>query len=175
LKVEVNTNQGRGSSRFYYQTSRARYLLLNWIARHIDQADRVEMWLPADEYPETWLPDMQVRVESAERAAMIRVLDVAGLSGMAVGEGSFTVHINDLLCPWNEGTWRFEACDQQLLVAKAASTGFRLSIQGLSALIAGTHDPEDFSLRGWGDPEPQVQAVLRGMFPKACPYLHEYF
>lgn len=51
--------------RFYYQTSRARYLMLNWIARHLDQADRVEIWLPAEEHPETWLADIQVRMESA--------------------------------------------------------------------------------------------------------------
>jgi len=163
------------SSRFYYQTSRARYLLLNWIARHIDQADRVEMWLPADEYPETWLADIQVRVESAERAPMIRILDVAGLGGMDIGKGSFSVHISDLLCTWNEGTWRFEACDNQLVVTKASNAELNLSIQGLSALVAGTHDPEDFPLRRWGDPDHQMQAVLRGMFPKACPYLHEYF
>src|SRR4030042_7104343 len=49
--------------RFYYKTSRARYLLLNWIARHVDQAERVELWLPEDEYPETWLTDTQVKIE----------------------------------------------------------------------------------------------------------------
>lgn len=121
------------SSRFYYQTSRARYLLLNWISRHIDQADRVEIWLPADEYPETWLADIQVRVESAERAPMIRILDVAGLSGMEVGKGSFAVLISDPLCQWNEGNWRFETCDKQLLVTKASSAEFELNIQGLNA------------------------------------------
>ena len=51
--------------RFYYTTSRGRYLLLEWIARHIDQADHAEIWLPPYERPETWLADMQVRVEFA--------------------------------------------------------------------------------------------------------------
>ena len=49
--------------RFYTRTSRARYLLLEWIARHVDQADRVELWLAPYERPETWLADMQVKVE----------------------------------------------------------------------------------------------------------------
>lgn len=30
---------------FYYRTAQARYLMLNWIARHVDQAERVEIWL----------------------------------------------------------------------------------------------------------------------------------
>ena len=51
------------ASRFYYKTSRARYLMLNWIACHIDQTDRGEIWLSDDEYPETWLADIQVMVE----------------------------------------------------------------------------------------------------------------
>jgi hypothetical protein len=50
-------------------------LLLDWIARHIDQADRAELWLPPYEHPETWLADMQVRIESQERAPMSRILD----------------------------------------------------------------------------------------------------
>jgi GNAT superfamily N-acetyltransferase len=44
--------------RFYYTTSRGRYLLLDWIARHINQAERAELWLPPYEHPETWLADM---------------------------------------------------------------------------------------------------------------------
>ena len=96
------------ASRFYYRSSRARYLLLNWIARHIDQADRVELWLPPDEYPETWLADIQVKVETPVRSAMTRVLNVAGMEGMNAGEGAFTTRILDPLCPWNEGIWRLE-------------------------------------------------------------------
>lgn len=163
------------STRFYYQTSRARYRLLQWIAQHIDQADRVEIWLPANEYPETWLSDMQVKVESAERAPMLRILEVGGLNGMEIGKGCFIVHISDPLCPWNEGSWHFEGGDHPLRVTRAASAEFGLSIQGLSALIAGPHAPEDFSLRGWGNPDRQMQMVMQGMFPRACPYLHEYF
>jgi predicted acetyltransferase len=75
--------------RFYYRTSRARYLLLNWIARHIDQTSRAEVWLPEDEYPETWLADIQVKVDTAVRSAMSRVLNVENIGGMQVGEGNF--------------------------------------------------------------------------------------
>jgi hypothetical protein len=70
IQGEEVTKFNFAAYRFYYQTSRACYLLLNWIARHVDQADRVELWLPADDYPETWLADLQVKAESAIRPAM---------------------------------------------------------------------------------------------------------
>ena len=89
LSGEEVTKYNFSAIRFYYQTSRARNLLLCWIARHIDQVDRVEIWLPADEYPETWLADTQVKVESAIRAAMSRVLDVEKIGGMRCGRRQF--------------------------------------------------------------------------------------
>jgi hypothetical protein len=42
-------------------------------------------------------------------------------------------------------------------------------------LMYGTHDPDDFAIRGWGNPSPAVQAIMRAMFPPMTPYLHEYF
>ena len=161
--------------RFYYRTSRARYLMLNWIARHVDQADRVEMWLPSDEHPELWLADIQVKTESAIRPAMSRVLDIERISGMYVGEGSFSAQIIDPLCPWNERTWLFESDAGKLRVSKTSKAECQLTIQGLTALIAGAHDPQDFFLRGWGDPQPAIQTILRTMFPKANPFMHENF
>ena len=161
--------------RFYCRTSRARYLMLNWIARHIDQADRAEIWLQADEYPDLWLADIQVKAESAVRAAMSRVLDVEKIGGMNVGEGSFSAQIIDPLCPWNESEWQFETKEGKLEVGKTSKAECQLTVQGLTALINGTHDPQELLLRGWGNPEPILQAVMRTMFPKAVPYLHENF
>jgi predicted acetyltransferase len=163
------------SYRFYYRTSRARYLMLNWIARHVDQADRAEIWLSAEENPDLWLADIQVNTESAVRAAMSRVLDVERIGGMFVGEGVFSAQVIDPLCPWNEGAWKFEASGGKLQVTKTSKAECQLTVQGLTALIAGAHDPQDFSLRGWGDPNPELQSVLRRMFPRMRPFLHENF
>ena len=90
LKGEQETKFCFRAMRFYYETSQARYLLLQWIARHVDQADRVELWLAPSEQPETWLADLAVKTESDIRAPMGRVLDVARLGGMATGPGCFT-------------------------------------------------------------------------------------
>jgi predicted acetyltransferase len=161
--------------RFYYETSLGRYLLLQWIARHTDQASQAEMWLAPFEQPETWLSDMQVKTESQVRAPMGRVLDVGQLGGMPVGPGRFSARIVDPLCPWNEGLWRFESSDGALQVMRADEADCDLSIQALTALVYGTHDPDDFAIRGWGNPSPAAQAIMRAMFPPMTPYLHEYF
>jgi predicted acetyltransferase len=175
LKGEEPTKFLFRALRFYYETSQARYLLLQWIAHHVDQADRVELWLAPTEQPETWLADMQVKTESDIRAAMGRVLDVAQISGMAAGPGRFTACIIDPLCPWNEGVWQFESVDGALRVVAGGHPDCDLLIQGLTALVYGTHDPGDFAIRGWGNPAPAVQAAMRSMFPAEAPYLHERF
>jgi predicted acetyltransferase len=161
--------------RFYYETSLGRYLLLQWIARHTDQASEVEIWLAPFEQPETWLSDMQVKTESPVRAPMGRVLDVSRLGGMHTGPGHFSARIADSLCPWNEGVWRFDSSDGALQVLRGDEADCDLSIQALTSLVYGTHDPDDFAIRGWGNPSPQIQATLRAMFPPMTPYLHESF
>jgi predicted acetyltransferase len=161
--------------RFYYTTSRGRYLLLDWIARHIDQADRAEIWLPPYEHPETWLADIQVKIESQVRAPMSRVLNVAEIGGMQTGKGSFSTQIIDPVCPFNEGKWRFESSAGALKVSRSSEADCELTIQGLTALIFGTHDPQDFILRGWGNPTREMQMVMRAVFPAQIPFLHENF
>jgi predicted acetyltransferase len=161
--------------RFYYKTSQAKYLMLQWIAQHTDQADKVEIWLPPYEQPETWLSDMQVKVEYRIHAPMGRVLDVAKISGLEAGAGNFVARISDSLCPWNEGIWQFESVDGTLQVEPHALPECDLSIQALTALVFGTHDPGDFAVRGWGNPPPAVQASMRALFPPKTPYLHEEF
>ena len=172
---EEVTKYNFAAYRFYYRSSRARYLLLSWIARHIDQADRAEIWLSVDEFPETWLADIQVKLESPVRAAMSRLLNVEKAGGMQVGEGSFSARIIDPLCPWNEGCWRFESCNGKLDISKTIHAECELSIQGLSAMIAGSHDIQDIPLRGWGNPDEGLQSIQRSMFPKIIPTMHENF
>ena len=175
LKGEEPTRLTLRAHRFYYDTSQAKYLLLQWIARHVDQATEAEIWLPPYEQPETWLADIRVRTESQARAPMGRVVDVAGLGGMQTGPGRFSARIHDPLCPWNEGDWSFETADGILHVTRTGEAGCDLTIQGLTALVYGAHDPGDFRFQGWGDPPPEVQAAMRSVFPPRTPYLHEYF
>lgn len=177
LKGEEVSQFNLRAFRFYYDTSQGKYLLLQWIARHVDQAGEVQIWLPPFEQPETWLADIQVTTESQVRAPMGRIVDVANISGMQTGPGRFSARVSDPLCPWNEGIWQFETVDGMLQVCPADTeqADCDLTIQALAALIYGTHDPDDFSIRGWGNASPELQTTLRIIFPPLVPHLHEYF
>jgi hypothetical protein len=73
---------------------------------------------------------------------MSHLLDVEKIGGMNVGEGSFSARIIDSLCPWNEGIWRFESKDGILQASRTSKTDCELTVQGLTALISGVHDPK---------------------------------
>ena len=175
LKGEMPTKFKLRAMRFYYHTSQGKYLLLSWIAHHIDQADQVEIWLPPNAQPETWLSDLRVQMEPVFFPPMGRVLDVANIGGMVTGEGGFSARISDPICPWNEGVWRFETVDSKLTVSAGEVEDCKLDIRGLSALVYGTHDPGDFPILGWGEPGADEQGIMREMFARKVPYLHELF
>jgi hypothetical protein len=73
------------------------------------------------------------------------------------------------------GTRDFETVDGLLQISPADTPDCDLGVQALAALIYGIHDPGDFAFRGWGTPSPEIQKVLRAMFPPMIPYLHEMF
>lgn len=175
LEGDRPTFQALTAYRFYYDNSRAKYLLLQWLARHVDQASEIELWLPPYEQPETWISDLKVEIGTAVRAAMGRVVDLGEMGGMQTGPGRFAARVRDPLCPWNEGVWQFETDSGVLSVSQAGEADCGLNIQGVTALVYGTHDPGDFAIRGWGDPPPEVQATMRAMFPPKMPYIHEFF
>lgn len=175
IKGEEMMNFTFQAQRFYYRNARGKYLLLEWIARHVDQAGNVRIWLPAYEQPNTWLADIRPKLEPAFVAPMGRVLDVNMIEGIKTGPGSFRAKISDPDCPWNNGIWQFEGNTGELQVSAAQTADCNLTIQGLSALVYGVNDPDDFTYRGWGDPSQAVIEVMRSMFPPKLPYLHEYY
>jgi predicted acetyltransferase len=159
---------------FYYANSQGKYLLLEWVARHTDQAKIAEIRLPPFERPETWLSDVNVSIASIE-PPLSRVLDVMRLNGLPTGPGRFSARIHDAQCLWNAGCYRFGSCDGALQVERVDNADCDLTVQALTALIYGTHEPDDFVFRGWGNPSRQAQAAMQAMFPPALPYLHERF
>jgi predicted acetyltransferase len=160
---------------FFYASSRGKYLLLSWLAHHADQVNQVELEIPPYEHAETWLSDLNIKHKSSEWVApMGRVLNVRQIGGMQTGTGSFTARIIDPDCPWNEGSFRFATENGGLVVSEASSAAVTLTIQALSALAYGTHDPDDFALRGWAEGmTDELVATLRNMFPRLYPHMHE--
>ena len=162
-------------SRFYPFSADTRYHFLEWIARHIDQANQVTINLPSYEQPTTWFSDMQVSLGTHGFSPMGRVLDIEKMNGLNVGEGAFSVEIIDPTCPWNEGSWRFEGQSGKLYVTKTKQAEHQLTIQGLSALVYGSLAPANFRFRGWGEFPESIEKSMQNLFPLETPYLHEFF
>jgi predicted acetyltransferase len=162
------------ADRFLYHTRTGKYLLLEWLARHIDQVKKVSLSIPPQGHPEKWWPDLALHWAPNARP-MGRIIEVAALQGLEVGEGSFTAVIDDPLCDWNEKAFSFSSDNGRLVVEQVGRASSSLRIQALSALVYGTHDPADFNVLGWGDPSPDLQAEMRRMFSRKRPYLHEKF
>lgn len=158
----------------FYHTSHGKYLLLEWLARHADQVENIDLRLAPAEHPETWVPDLYGTLRG-RTPAMGRVIDLSALAGIEVGTGEVAVRVEDAVCPWNTGTYQLGSVDGRLQIAAGGQPATTLTSQGVSALIYGTHDPEDFAMRGWGDPSPEVVTRLRTLFPPRLPYLHEEF
>ena len=165
---------------FQYTTPAARYGLLAWIGRHVDQVKAAVLELGPGEYPETWYRDIYATSstdhENAWPSPMGRVISVAGLDGIGAGaETSVSFTLVDDQCPWNCGVWTLSGADGFLRVKEGGNPSCHLTIQGLSSLVWYGEDPATFSIRHWGDPDAETGRKLRAMFPPALPELNEKF
>ena len=162
---------------FYYEDSNTKYLLLQYLAKHINQFEKIEMELKPDELIECWVADSEVSVQTKSFAAssMGRVVSVENISGMEVGEGNFSAKIIDADCSWNNNSFSFSAVDGKLVVEKTENHDCTLMIQGLSALIFGGYDPHDFLFRSWSDATFSTEKEMRDLFPRQIPYIHSRF
>lgn len=162
------------ASSFQYTTPAARYQLLAWIARHVDQVKEAVIELGPGEHPETWYRDINSTSstdhENAWVAPMGRVISVAGLDGIGAGaEGMVSFTLVDDQCPWNAGVWTLTGEGGVLRVTRGGNPACHLTIQGLSALVWYGEDPATFRFRHWGDPDAEASATLRGLFPAVLP------
>jgi hypothetical protein len=164
-------------------TVNARYALLEWIARHVDQVKETRIQLRPGSWPELWMHDVEAdacsRDEEAWAAPMGRVVSIEGLSGIGAGDGEVTLEIVDEQCPWNSGPWTFRGSGGELEVARTGSPAATLPIQALSSLVFnGTgpgSEPETFRYRGWGAVDPETADALRALFPPVLPYMYDQF
>ncbi|MFF5176779.1 enhanced intracellular survival protein Eis [Micromonospora sp. NPDC000316] len=159
----------------------ARALLLQFLARHVDQVDRVSVQVPPDELPELWLTDLDVHIEAragrpGASAPMARLLSLDALNGLSVGPGRVRVELTG--DRWLAGTHLLDGTTGALELV--SDTGGRaptatLTAAGLSALAYGVLDPAELPLRGLGDVPVDAAAELRGIFPRRVPYLFADF
>jgi len=160
---------------FLYSNTAGKYALLNWIARHIDQVEKVVLHLKTDILGENLFTDIRPEFEGIFVPAMARVIDFKQLNGLEIGNGVISIALKDPDCEWNTGIWQLSAENGVLDIIKAQKADCALTIHGLTALVYGVYDPEEFNLRGWGTPNEKQQQILREMFPPLLPYLHAMY
>ncbi len=156
---------------FLFRNTQGKFMLLNWIARHIDQATQVELTLSPNIHGENLFTGITPEHAGLFRPPMGRVIDIKGLAGLPSGEGEITINISDPSCDWNNGIWKLEGSNGSLQITSGTKPDCDLTIHGLAALVYGVYDPETFLLRGWGNPDKAQQAILRQMFPLKTPFL----
>ncbi|MGC5017281.1 GNAT family N-acetyltransferase [Micromonospora sp. DT47] len=157
----------------------ARALLLQFLARHVDQVERISLQVPADELPELWLTDLAVHVEArvarpGSSAPMARLLTVDALAGLPAGPGRVRVElVGDR---WLAGTHLLDGATGHLeLTSGGPAPTATLTAAGLSALAYGVLDPAEVDVRGLGDVGPDAAVELRRLFPRAHPHLFADF
>ncbi|QDY05975.1 GNAT family N-acetyltransferase [Micromonospora sp. HM134] len=165
----------------------ARALLLQFLARHVDQVERISLRVPADDLPELWLTDLAVHVEArvsrpGSPAPMARLLSVDALAGLPAGPGRVRVDLVD--DRWLAGTHLLDGVDGRLALAPGGGSAVTaggpvptatLTAAGLSALAYGVLDPAEVHIRGLGEVGPEAADELRRLFPRALPYLFADF
>lgn len=164
----------------FWLTENAKVQALDYLARHVDQVDRIAMPLLPGEQPHLWMTDDDALIISsvedhAWNAPMARIVTIAGLNGIAAGNGLVALAIQDQQAPWNTGTWTFTGTDGVLQVTEGGDPSGELTINGLSALVMSGIDPIALPYRGWGNVEPHAIEALRSLFPPVVPYLHDQF
>ncbi len=164
----------------FWLTENARVQVLDYLARHVDQVNRIAMPLLPGEQPHLWMTDNDaITISSVEdhawNAPMARIVTVTGLNGIGAGNGSVALTIQDAQAPWNAGTWTFTGTNGVLEVIEGGEPVGEVSINGLSALVMSGIDPVALPYRGWGQVQPHAIEALRSIFPPVVPYLHDQF
>ncbi|GLY04584.1 MULTISPECIES: GNAT family N-acetyltransferase [Actinoplanes] len=152
-----------------------RALLLGFLARHVDQVERITLRVDPAEAPELWATDLTATIESRvssplHRAPMARVSSLPALAGLPAGEADVTVEVvDDELIG---GVWSLSGAGGALTVAKGtAEPSATLTAAGLSGLVYGVLDPVDVVTRGLGSVPVDAFDALRTLFPRQLPWV----
>jgi predicted acetyltransferase len=147
----------------------------------IDLVDRVEAWLLPADFPIylMMLEPRRLRYTYGD-SLWLRLVDVrAALSARSyASEGSVTVQVTDIFCPWNEGKWRVSSDGRDASVeATEDEADLSLDVRDLAAVYLGGFSFARLALAGRAR-ELRAGAVTRAdeMFRTAhAPWCPEIF
>ncbi len=163
---------------FFHKNVEGRNLLLQYLAKHVDQVSTIRLVFPSQVRPETWYEDFHPRVETRDWVAspMGRIINVECLSGMAMGNGKVVIKVIDHHCPWNQKSYLLDARDGILEVhATKERPQCTMDIKGLSALVYMGLPIQELEWRGLVSIPDSIKNEIQKMFPPTSPFLYSKF
>lgn len=163
-----------------WSTDNAMFHLLDFLSRHVDQVKEIRMPLLPGNDPHLWVSEnggitILSNIEQAWNAPMGRIVSIAGLNGIPVGDGEISITVRDSQAPWNDGVWTLAGAGGELHVRAGGVPTGDVSINGLSSFLYTGLDPKFLTVRGWGSVDERTADTLQSLFPPAVPHLHEMF
>ena len=166
---------------FFYTNSLGKYLLLQFLAIHSDQVKEIHITIKPEEYPETWINDAfwgdNGKIISREwvPSCMGRIIQIEKISGIEGGEGEVSIKVSDEYCEWNNKIFKLKSNNGKLEVTEDDEADCELTIQGLSAIVYGCYNLDDFQFKNWGNLTEDIKSKIEKLFPKKAPSLHADF
>jgi predicted acetyltransferase len=161
---------------FLYLDDIGKYMILQYLYTHKDQFSEIHLRLMDRDQPELWVLDTKLRIKNRDwvPSPMGRILDVSGMSGMEVGEGTVKINVTDSHCDWNTGSWELVSENGKLHVNPIPSGEIDMTISGLSALVYGVYEIGDLQVKGELSQTDQSYQ-LSSLFPKLSTSLFSLF
>ncbi|MFX1319081.1 MAG: enhanced intracellular survival protein Eis [Promethearchaeota archaeon] len=172
LKGYMHFEQGELTIReMYWRSLQAQAVLFNFLGKHRDQIQTIHMILPYGTDFQHWFEHLQDWIEiKVWHPWMVRVIDAKeALKGLPVStDGELILTLTDSQCGWNNGTYLLKSTNDQLDVSMTKrSAQLETSIQGLSALVYGTHSIEALEYNGWiKGISDSTRKLIHGWFPQ---------
>lgn len=137
----------------YWESLDAQAALFHFFGKHKDQIKKIKMELPYQTDFHHWFLDLMENIEiKTWNPWMVRIIDIKeAITGLPVpGPGELTVKVTDPQCTWNNGTFTIQSSGDLLEIASSKrAPSVEASIEGISALIYGTHSLEALEFYGW--------------------------
>lgn len=155
----------------YWRNFPAQNALFNFLGKHRDQIKTLNMRIPYGTNFQHWFIDLKEWVEiKTWNPWMVRIIDVkVALQGLpAPAAGELIMKVNDSQCGWNNGTYLLQSDGKQLAISVSKRVpNLETTINGLSALIYGTHSIEALEYDSWiKSIDQRIRPLLRTWFPE---------
>jgi predicted acetyltransferase len=159
----------------YWRNLPAQAALFNFFGKHKDQIQTLKMLLPFGANFQHWFEDLKDWIEiKVWHPWMVRVIDVKeALSGLpATEKGELVIKLSDHQCEWNTGTYLLQSDGRHLKIQPTKqATKTKLTIDGLSALVYGTHSLEALEYTQWlKGADKKTHKLLQNWFPQLLLY-----